>query len=283
MNLRSYPVTKPSTFLSTGKEFYHHLMVNRKVAAEANHIIWYNGAQQQLQEKQKFAFRGALPVGQKLDLVSIGGQLNDLDLLKRIQHSGSPYFEYEVTGEEDYLCVADLSDATKIQLNIPDGVKPTDKVFNRNFVNYEELPTTTKYSNELASMALPKAFSSWYAGNIGKTNYSEVDVLNYVKTCFENLSGPEMLHLLQTNNALWTALAYVRSKGSVESDVMVEFHGQNPADFYYKDMGTVVPMLFYGLALLGEDPVKYAEQLDKDIYIWGASDAAKYMTQFMPK
>ncbi|MBI4919203.1 hypothetical protein HY837_04685, partial [archaeon] len=60
-----------------------------------------------------------------------------------------------------------------------------------------------------------------------------------------------------------------------------EFYAANPSEFYIKDLGTVLPMMFFALANLGKDPVQYHDKLD--VEIWGAKAAAEYMRQFLPK
>ena len=84
-----------------------------------------------------------------------------------------------------------------------------------------------------------------------------------------------MMHFLHGNHLAWAALAYMREEGNVAGDLLAEFHGQNPTDFYTKDLGTVLPSMFFALASLGQDPVKFHDKLD--VEIWGAKEAAKYM------
>ena len=48
-----------------------------------------------------------------------------------------------------------------------------------------------------------------------------------------------------------------------------------------KDIGTVLPAMFFALASLGQDPVQYHDLIDLEI--WGARDAAVYMQQFRPQ
>jgi hypothetical protein len=89
-----------------------------------------------------------------------------------------------------------------------------------------------------------------------------------------------MMHILHGNNQVWNALAYVRDKGNVEGDLMAEFHSQNPDDFYQKDLGTILPAMYFALASLGQDPAEVHKRLD--VYVWGAKEAADYMRKYMP-
>ena len=130
-------------------------------------------------------------------------------------------------------------------------------------------------------MSVPKSVSSYLAGVKGKVNYSERDVLNLLTTSFDDLSSPEMMHLLHGNHLAWAALAYIREKGNVAGDLLAEFHGQNPTDFYAKDLGTVLPAMFFALASLGQDPLDFHKKLD--IEVWGAKEIAQYMREYMPR
>ncbi|MEK7376630.1 MAG: hypothetical protein AABZ57_05660, partial [Candidatus Margulisiibacteriota bacterium] len=59
-----------------------------------------------------------------------------------------------------------------------------------------------------------------------------------------------------------------------------EFYAQADIDFYVKDLGTVLPGVYFALASLGQDPIIYDSKLDLDV--WGSKDAAIYMRIFMP-
>ncbi len=263
--MRTYPVKDVSSAPSTGRLFYEYLMRNIATPAAANHSIWYSGAEAQLRSPDQFAFRGDIPKGTSLELLSLGG--NPVE---------SPY---TFTGDESYVLVSDLSTYAKNQLQIPGNARGKDKVFNANYKPYDRLPPMTKVSNELASLSVPKSISSYLGGVKAKVNYSERDVLNLLAASFEDISGPEMMHFLHGNHLAWATLAYIREKGNVEGDVLAEFHGQNPTEFYTKDLGTILPTMFFALASLGQDPVAFHDKLD--VEVWGAKDAALYIRQQM--
>jgi hypothetical protein len=270
MNMRKYPVMKPSSAPATGRLLYEFLMSNIKVPATANHEIWYAGLEAQLETPEISAFRGVTPAGTSMKLKTLMGQ----PLADQSE-------DYTFTGDEAYVLVSDLSNEARIELGISAKARDRDKVFNANFKSFDDLNKFTKWSNELAALSVPKSISSYLAGTNGKVNYSERDVVEFLDTCFSDLSSPQMSHVLHGNHLAWAALDYMRSDGNVEGDLMTEFHGQNPADFYVKDLGTVLPGMFFALASLGQNPEVYLAKVDIDV--WGANDAAKYMKQFMPE
>lgn len=267
--VRNYPVRNVSSAPATGRVFYDFLMRSIRIPAAANHNIWYAGAEAQLDKPDQFAFRGDIPAGKTLELIALAGK----------PLGGS--CGYTFTGEEPYVLVSDLSDNTRSELGIPDNTREKDKVFNSNFKPYDQLPQLTKVSNELAVLSVPKSISSYLAGVKAKVNYSERDVLNLLTASFDDLSGPEMMHFLHGNHLAWAALAYMREKGNVAGDILAEFHGQNPTDFYTKDLGTVLPAMFFAVANLGKDPLDFHKKLD--VEVWGAKEAAQYMQQYMPR
>ncbi|HLC53715.1 MAG TPA: hypothetical protein VJK03_04170 [Candidatus Nanoarchaeia archaeon] len=267
--IRNYPVKKPSSAPATGRLLYDHLMRNLKIPAAANHTIWYAGESQKREEPTKYAFRGDIPQGKTLELKALAGDPFEKSAL------------YTFKGTELYVLVSDLTASAHKDLNIPKNARDKDKVFNANFKPYEKLSEITRYSNELAALSLPKSISSYLAGVRGNVNYSESDVLNFLNTSIENLSSPEMMHILHGNHLAWAALSYMREQGNVEGDLLAEFHGQNPADFYVKDLGTVLPSMYYAVANLGQNPVDFHVKLD--IEIWGARSAADYMTQYLSR
>jgi len=277
--LRRYPVKRPSSAPATGRLLYQHLMNKLGDPARANHNIWYAGEEAKLKSPSEFAFRGANPKGKTHELKSLSGK--DITEGKTAQRTEKGTVLYTFTGSEGPVLVSDLSDSAREELGIPASARDKDKVFNPNFVDYDELSQETKLSNELAVLSFIKGFSSYLGGLKGKTNYSELDVLKFIRACFEDLSGQEMMHVLHGNHMAWAVLAYVRESGNVSGDVSTEFHAQNPVDFYIKDLGTILPAMFHALSQLGQDPVQYHDKLD--IEIWGAKDAAKYMKKFMPK
>lgn len=276
--LRQYPVKNPTSAPSSGNLLYQHLLRNISVPAKANHEIWYSGEKAKLRHPEEYAFRGNIPTDKTLELITLSGQ----PIIERegAKPTGNGTFIYTLRGTESPILVKDLSDSARAELKIPAKAKPNDKVYNPNFKEYQELEEYTRFSNELACLSVPKSISSYFGGN-GRTSYSERDVLDFLTTCFKDLSSTEMMHVLHGNHLAWAALNYVRNKGNVEGEIMVEFHAQNPTDFYMKDLGTVLPTMFYALANLGKDPVMYHDMLDIEVY--GAKPAAEYMQSFMPK
>ena len=264
--LRNYPTNKVSSAPATGSVFYEFMMNHLKIPAASSHNIWYSGLESQLSRPDLYAFRGDIPTGKNLELVALQG-----DPIQDRMHI--------FTGEESYVQVSDLSDSARTELAIPANARPRDKVYNSNFKAYDEISEMSRYSNELAALAVAKSISDFWASR--KANYSERDVLDLLKGSFDNLSGPEMSFISHGNHLAWASLAYMREKGNVSGDIMTEFYLQNPTDFYTKDIGTALPAMFFALASLGEDPVIYYEKLD--VKIDGAKDAALYMRQFIPK
>lgn len=273
--IRKYPVEKPVSVPATGSRLYRHMLDTVKIPARANHEIWYLGEKNKLELPEEHAFRGGIPKGRTLELVTLSG--SPIDKAPNASESKEG-FDYTFLGSEGPVYVKDLAESAKTYLAIPKKVSEKDKVFNPNFKPYEELDAFIKMSNELASLSFPKSFSSYLLGS-GKMLYSEKDVLEFIEACFNDLSSEEMLHVLHGNHLAWASLAYVRSNGKVEEDVCREFFAQNPADFYMKDVGTVLPAMFYSLAILGEDPAEYCNNIDFEI--WGAKESAKYMRQYM--
>lgn len=277
--IREYPIKKPTSAPGTGSLLYGHLMENIIVPARANHDIWYAGQQAQLGYPEKYPFRGAIPKGRTIALLSISNKpLAESE--KTVRVPNREFYNHTFDGSEDPVLVSDLSDEAKRELSIPDSARGKDKVFNPNFVPYEALDRLTRFSNELASMSVPKSFSAFFGGK-GRINYSEVDVLDFLETCFKNLSSEELMFVLSGNHMAWAVLAYIRSEGNAAGDVSAEFYRANPPDFYQKDLATVLPAMFYALSQLGQDPVRFHDMLDVDV--WGAKDAAIYFKQFMPK
>ncbi|MBS3174472.1 hypothetical protein J4440_01180 [Candidatus Woesearchaeota archaeon] len=265
--VRNYPVRKVSSAPSTGRLFYEFLMKNIKIPASATHNIWCAGMNDQLKSPNDSPFRGIIPTGQTLELISLFG--------RPFENATN----YRFTGEESFVLVSDLSEKSREQLGIPAKSRDKDKVYNINFKPYEDLQHLTKVSNELAALSVPKSISSYLAGVKSNVNYSERDVLNLLTVSFENLNSPEMMHILHGNHLAWAALSYIRENGNVEGDILAEFHGQNPSDFYTKDLGTILPAMFFALASLGKNPITFYKKLDVEIY--GAKDSAEYMTKYM--
>ncbi len=112
--MRSYPTRKVSSAPGTGHFFYKFLLENAHIPAQSSHIIWYSGMKHQLENPDESAFRGGIPKGETLDIVSVNGTPVE-----------SPY---TFTGDEGPILVSDLSDSLKSDLNIPSKAKLGDKV-----------------------------------------------------------------------------------------------------------------------------------------------------------
>lgn len=272
---RAYPIKKPTSAPSTGSLLYQFLMKNLGVAASANHTIWYLGEEAKLPHPEQYAFRGDIPKGKTLELVALMGNpvIDSVDFKGKVAN-------YTLKGNEDYVLVSDLSDNQRASLGIPANARGKDKVYNANFKKFEQLPNLTRMSNELASMAVPVSFSNYF-GSKGNILYSEKDVLSFLSSAVSDLNSPQMISILHANNSAWKALNHVRTNGVVSGDALAEFYAQQPTDFYMKDVGTVLPMMFYAFANLGVDPVEQFKKID--IEVWGAEDAAVYMRKYLPK
>src|SRR3989344_6181208 len=116
--MRTYPVKSPSSAPATGRVLYEYLMRNIKIPAGSNHEIWYAGEKSKLDNPQTYAFRGDIPVGKTLELSALGGRTYD-----------GPK-SHTFTGEESYVLVSDLTQASREELGIPVNVRARDKVFN---------------------------------------------------------------------------------------------------------------------------------------------------------
>lgn len=281
--IREYPVEKPTSALATGSLLYQHLLNNATIPAVACHNIWYAGQLEAYNDPNN-VFKGDIPVGQTIALVSLMGKpLDGLEeiLKQNAVDNGDGTFDYTFTGseKEDYVLAGDLSDSACTELNIPTDTKAGKKIYNSNFKeNYDDLFELTKISNELTAVSFAKAVSSWY-GSQGKINYSEKDVLDFIDAALERLDSPEMTHILNTNHMAWSALDYVKSGRNVAGDLKSEFYAQQTTDFYEKDLATILPAMFYAGALLGSDPVELHKKVDYPV--WDADKAAVSMQQYM--
>jgi len=279
--IRDYPVKKAITVPATGSLFFNFMMENHKIPASASHEIWYRSQEKKLREPDKYEFRGDIPVGETLELITLGGELIETEgepLPDNVEKIGTAY-NYTFTGNELKVLVSDLSENAKRKLKIPAQASNDEKVYNTNFKIYDNLSEDTLNLNGLAALSVAKGFSNFLAAI--NTNYSEKNVLFFLESCFDDLSGPEMTWLINTSNMAWTAHAYETAKRSVKGDVSKEFYRQSSVDWLMKDVGSVLPGMFFALASLGKDPVEYYKKLG--VEIWGAEDAAIYMRGKMHK
>ncbi|MCF7871447.1 hypothetical protein K9L97_00250 [Candidatus Woesearchaeota archaeon] len=267
--MKEYPVEKPSSAPATGRMLYEFVMKNLKIPSSVSHTLWYEGEKAKLKEPSKYAFRGLNKGWINLKTIS-GNTIKENEFAKK-ENDGTYYCminEYKLP-----IFVSDLTDKSRKELEIPKHANPREKVFNPNFKKYDLLDKFTKYSSELASLSVPKSISSYFAGLKGKVNYSEKDVDEFLDTSLRDLSSPEMAHMLHGTHIAWCSLAYMRDEGNMAGDILNEFYGQNPEDFYIKDIGSILPTIFYMSALLGEkDADKLVKKIDTEI--WGAKESA---------
>ena len=94
--VRNYPVRKVSSAPSTGRLFYEFLMKNIKIPASATHNIWCAGMNDQLKSPNDSPFRGIIPTGQTLELISLFG--------RPFENATN----YRFTGEESFVLVSDF-------------------------------------------------------------------------------------------------------------------------------------------------------------------------------
>jgi hypothetical protein len=277
---RIFPVTQPSTIPGTGVALYQLLIENLDLVAKTNHTVWYEGEANKLlpENTPKHAFRGGIPVGETLELLTLSGEV--LQNIESAVETESGTYVYTFTGIEGPVFVSDLASSAREQLRIPSSATVDAKVYNPNFKPFEDLDDITKTSNRNAAFAVAKAVDNYLASH-GDVNYSERDVLKFIQRALHNLGGEEMKYIMHSNNMMWCALSIGR-EGRPKGDAKARFFGTNPPDFYAKDIGTVLPGLYYLLANLGEDPVVYQQKLAKQATIWGAEGAAQHMKQYMP-
>jgi len=243
-----YPILSPTNIPGSGGALYLYLLQTIEAPSRLPHDIWFNGQRQKL-ENQHDPFKGFFPIGETMML----------------NYAEKGMSEYTFTGEEqNAVYVKDLHPETKMALGIPSDAKDEDKVYNPNYVSYDNLPHLAKVSNELTTMALAKSLSSLLCAK--DILYTEQDVVDMIVTAIKNVNSKEMLHILHGNHLAWCSLAFMRI-GKMEEDIKREFFKQNDIDFYVKDIGTILPAMLYCLAVLGENPVTVMEDFELDI--WG--------------
>jgi hypothetical protein len=110
--IREYPIKKPTSAPGTGSLLYGHLMENIIVPARANHDIWYAGQQAQLGYPEKYPFRGAIPKGRTIALLSISNKpLAESE--KTVRVPNREFYSHTFDGSEDPVLVSDLADEAK--------------------------------------------------------------------------------------------------------------------------------------------------------------------------
>jgi len=258
-----YPIDKPTTIPGSGSAVYLYLLETVDIPARCPHDIWYAGQKKKLDDPND-SFKGFPPVGKtyKLDYANSGMKL------------------YTFTGkEQNAVYVRDLSSEAKLALGIPANANPADKVFNPNFVTFDDLPHGTKVSNQATTMSLAKSISAFLC-NKNSILYTEQDVVDLLTIAIKKVDSVEMMMILHGNHVAWCSLAFMRT-GKMEEDIKRQFYGQNNIDFYVKDIGTIMPSILYTVAILGIDPVELLNDFQLDIY--GINDVAVRMQQYMAK
>lgn len=256
-----YPISKPTNVPGSGSAVYLYLLETIDVPSRLPHLIWYEAQKVKLDDAHD-AFKGFFPIGETL----------------KLDYAGEGMKDYTFTGKEkNAVYVKDLSAEAKLSLGIPSDARPDDKVFNPNFVPYEQLPSLTKVSNEATTMSLAKSISSYLCNTINIL-YTEQDVVDMLTVAIKNVSSTQMMHILHGNHVAWCSLAFMRT-GKMEPDIKRQFYGQNDIDFYIKDIGTILPPMLYCLAILGVDPVDILQDFALDIY--NIDKVAKILQEYM--
>lgn len=255
-----YPVLRPSTIPGSGTGVYLYLLENYSVPARLPHEVWYNGQQKKLDDPHD-PFKGYFPVGKTL----------------KLSYGGSDMRDYTFTGEErNPIFVKDLSEEALMELGIRDA-KPDEKIFNPNFVAYDELSQTTKASNEATTMSLAKSISSFLCTS-KDILYTEKDIVEMLTVAIDHADSQEMRHILHGNHIAWCSIRFMET-GIMEENIKKQFYGQNDIDFYIKDIGTIMPSILYTLAILGVNPIEMIKKLDYDL--WDIKNVAARVMKFM--
>jgi hypothetical protein len=255
-----YPLEKATSIPNSGNALYLFLIENISIPARMSHDVWYNGCQK-LIENDDEAFQGFFPVGKTF----------------KLSYAGSPMRNYTFTGEEkNPVFVRDLSPEAKLELGISGKAKDSDKVFNPFFILYDNLPESTKKSNELPALSLAKSISAFLS--VDNILFTEKNVVDMLMIAIRDANSNAMRTILHGNHVAWCAARFM-AFGTMEEDIKKNFYGQNDINFYVKDIGTVMPAILYTLALLGADPVEVIKELDYDLY--GIEAAAISMQKFL--
>ena len=255
-----YPTKKACSVPGSGSAVYLHLLENVKAPAKLSHDLWYAGQKIKLDDPHD-PFKGFFPIGKTLNL----------------SYAGAGVQPYTFTGKEkNPVYVKDFSEESLMGLGIR-GAKPNEKVFNPNFVSYEELPKNARVSNETATMSLAKSISAFLCTS-GDVLYTELDVINMLTIAIRKCDSQEMRYILHGNHVAWCAARFIDT-GIMEEDIKKQFYGQNDVDFYQKDIGTIMPAMLFTLAVLGVDPTEVIKDLDYDV--WGIEEVAQGLKGFM--
>ncbi len=246
--MSNYPIIKARSNPASGINLYLHLLREAKSIGSLPHEVWHAGEKSKLIFPDKYPFRGFFPIGKTLN----------------ISYGGSALREYTFTGEEkNDVYVMDLSPEAKDELEIPPNAKDKDKVFNPNFVPYDDLSEETKISNELPTIALAKSIDAYLSERIGPY-YSEQNIVDFLLLACEDASSEEMIFMLHANHVVWCAQKYMTT--GLAPDMEKQFFTQDDEDFYIKDVGTLMPSILYALTMLGQSPINIVNELSFDLW-----------------
>jgi hypothetical protein len=255
-----YPTRQACSIPGSGSAFYLYLLKNIAVPSRLPHDLWFKG-QTKLLEDREHPFQGYYPIGKTY----------------KIAYGTKPMGDYTFTGDEkNAVYVRDLSPEAILQLGIQKDAEPVEKVWNPNYVTFDNLPEKVRISNETATMSLAKSISSYLGAK--DILYTEKDVITMLVAAIKNASSQEMRTILHGNHVAWCATRYLDT-GIMEEDIKREFYGQNNMEFYIRDIGTIMPAILFSFAILGKSPVEMIGFLDYDL--WGIEEVAKELENHM--
>ena len=255
-----YPTLSACTVPGGGRAVYLYLLENMAIPARLPHELWYASQKVKLDDPHD-PFKGFFPVGETFEL----------------SYAGSEMEPYTFTGKEkNPVYVKDLSSESLMKLGIRNA-NPKEKVFNPNFVPYDQLPEKARISNETVTMSLAKSISA-YLCTLKDILYTEQDVVDMLTVAIKRCDSQEMRYILHGNHVAWCAARFIDT-GKMEEDIKRQFYGQNDIDFYVKDIGTIMPGMLFTLAILGIDPTEIIKELDYDI--WDIDKVAKEIKSYM--
>lgn len=257
---KRYPTERPASLPGSGSAIYLFVLNNIAIPSRLPHDLWYASQESKL-ENEHDPFKGFFPVGETLE----------------VDYAGRGMEPYTFTGKEkNPVFVKNCSEKTLMKLGIRDA-KPEEKVFNPNFVTYDELPENARISNETVTMSLVKSISAYLCGTKGVL-YTEKDVAEMLIVAIKKCDSDEMRYILHGNHVAWCAARFIET-GIMEEDIKKQFYAQTDIDFFEKDVGTIMPGMLYTLALLGHDPIEMIKFLDYDI--WDIDKVALKLKSFM--
>jgi len=255
-----YPTFKPASLPGSGSAIYLYLLENIAIPSRLPHLLWYGSQEKKLNDEHD-PFKGFFPIGKTYE----------------IDYAGKGMGPYKFTGKEkNAVYVKDCSDETLMKLGIR-GARPDEKVFNPNFVSYDDLPKNARLSNETATMSLAKSLSAYLCGIKGIL-YTEQDVVEMMIIAIREGNSEQMKYILHGNHVSWCAARYIET-GIMEEDVKKQFYAQTDTDFFMKDIGTIMPGILYTLALLGVDPTEAIKEIGYDV--WGIEEVAAELKKYM--